>query len=216
MMPAGNRWISTEELEMRLNSMLKLFLRRPPSVSLNSIFITGSSGVGKTPLVAILQSVLPSSFDVHDLDERLGGADRSRDNWADDWRKAATRYFMDTAARNAKENKSTVVCGLTWPHEVIASANIDVAPPIKFCFLDASHEVLRQRLYQRRFSNAEKIAALKAATGLSPEEFIEKNKKEVELLKKECLEYGAKIIDTDNFSSEELARVIMVWLEGVI
>ena len=171
-------------------------------------FITGSSGVGKTPLVTILKSLLPDSFSVHDLDEKLKEVDRTKPNWLYDWRNYTTRYFIDLAIENTKQNKSTVVCGIIWPHEVKSVPNIELSPPVNFIFLDVEQEELKKRFFARRWSNESKIADLKRDTGMTPDEYIQKNIIEVDKLKKECIENGAKIINTTHLSSENVASKI--------
>jgi len=179
---------------------------------MNIIFITGSSGVGKTPLVEILKSVLPDSFEIYDLDEKLIEVDKTKPNWLYDWRNNATSYFVDLASENAKQNKSTIVCGIIWPSEVQAVPNIKSVPPIKFIFLDVEPEELRKRFFARRWSDESKIVNLKRDTGMTPDEYIQKNAIEVTKLKKECIESGAKIINTTNLESEMVAIEIRDYL----
>ncbi len=179
---------------------------------MNLVFITGSSGVGKTPLVGILKSILPNKFDVHDLDEKLLGVDISAPNWLSGWRNETTQYFTELAIQNAKENKSTIVCGIVWPHEVQAASNMHLTSEVKFIFLDVEAGELKKRLFARRWSDESKIVALKKDTGLTPDEYIAQNMLEVSRLKKECEEFGAKIVDTTQLDSSQLAGIIKDFL----
>ena len=179
---------------------------------MSTIFITGSSGVGKTPLVEILKSSLPDNFEVHDLDEKLIEADRTKPNWLYDWRNKATQYFVDLALENAKQNKSTIICGVIWPSEVQAVPDIKVAPPIKFIFLDVEPDELRKRFFARRWSDESKITDLQKDTGMTPDEYIQQNTIEVARLREECIENGAMVIDTTNLDSKTVAMEIRGYL----
>jgi len=182
------------------------------NMSANIIFITGSSAVGKTPLVASLKKVLPDSFIVHDLDEKLPEANRTENNWLHKWRNKTTKFFLDEAVKNAGLNKSTIISGLTFPSEIYKLADSNIAKKIKILLLDANNEALRDRFLTGRFSNQNNVAALKKDTGLTPEELIEKNKRDIDRLKKECVEHNAKIIDTSDLKTDEVASQIKNWL----
>lgn len=175
---------------------------------MNIIFITGSSGVGKTPLVRILKSLLPSSFDIHDLDEKLAEAEKTEPDWLYKWRNKTTEYFLNLAKENTNKNISTIVCGIIWPHEVYSLLNIQSDPSIKFIFLEVEEIELKKRFFARRWSDENKIVHLKRDTGMTPEEYIEKNSIEIAKLKKECQEHGAKIIDTSALDSQQVAAII--------
>lgn len=179
---------------------------------INTIFITGSSGVGKTPLVSILKAILPDNFEVYDLDEKLSEVDRTKPDWLVAWRNEATKHFIGRSIHNARENKSTIICGLVWPNEVLGAPNISLAPEVKFVFLDVSIEELKKRLFARRWSEESKIADLKKDTGMTPEEYMKKNASEVSSLREECIEHDAKIINTDKIDSGEVATEIKDWL----
>lgn len=74
-------------------------------------FISGVSGVGKTSTLKHLKSVLsPDFYDIRDLDER-GVPDGGGFNWLNN----ETRYWLDVAKDNAKNGKSTFVCGFANP-----------------------------------------------------------------------------------------------------
>lgn len=171
-------------------------------------FITGSSGVGKTPLVGILKSILPDNFVIYDLDEELKNADKSLENWVSIWRNETTRHFIGEAIKNARLGKSTIVCGLVWPHEILSAPNLKLAPQLKIIFLDVTADELRKRLFSRRWSDEQKIADLKKDTGLTPEQYIAKNSLEVSELKSECVKFNAEIIDTTKLDPGEVAMKI--------
>lgn len=168
------------------------------------IFITGSSGIGKSTLVPLLKSALPD-FDIHDFDERLTN-EIARDNrLLDNWRKKTTEYWIRFTETNAR---STIVLGLIYPREASA---VHSEIPIEFILLDASDHVIKERLMNKRFSTPEKIAGLKQATGLTPEEFIESNKALMEKLRLETKQFGGTILDTTNNSPEETVEKLKIY-----
>jgi len=170
------------------------------------IFITGSSGVGKSTIVPILKAFLPANFDVHDFDERLTKEIAMNSELVDTWRLETTSYWIDLARKNAKEGKSTVVVGLVYPKEVSA---LNPSIPTYFYLLDASDEVIRERLMGKRFSTSEKVAGLYQATGRTPEKFIEENKSFMDKLREEISSTGGEIVDTTHDLPEETARKLI-------
>ncbi len=74
-------------------------------------FISGVCGVGKSSVLTHLKILLPEDkFDIRDFDER-GVPDGGGREWHD----KETRHWLDTALINAKNGKSTIICGFTEP-----------------------------------------------------------------------------------------------------
>ncbi len=113
------------------------------------LFITGTSGSGKTTLVHHLRAQLPSNlFEVYDFDEN--GVPQDADAV---WRQKTTDYWLQKAAENSLHKKSTIVCGVTAPSEIILSAKKPNVP-VYFGFLKVSDDVLRKRLSARGWDEA--------------------------------------------------------------
>lgn len=115
-------------------------------------FITGTSGAGKSTLVELLEQILPKShFAVHDFDafgvpSHAGTA----------WRQETTEHWLKIANTYAAAGKSTIICGVCVPSEILAAA-IKPTAPIYFGLLDVPEKIIRQRL-QDRCWNEELIA----------------------------------------------------------
>lgn len=169
------------------------------------IFITGSSGVGKSTIVPILKNSLPA-YAIHDFDEKLTKEVSMDAKLLDSWRKDTTKFWIKRAEENAKSGKLTIVIGLVYPKEV---AEIKTELPISFYLLDVSEDKIKERLMGKRFSTEDRVAGLKQATGKTPEEFIEENKKLMEQLRQETASVGGTILDTTNDTQEETAQKVI-------
>lgn len=147
-------------------------------------FITGTSGSGKSMVTELLKKRLSEQlFDIHDFDE-VGvpsGADAQ-------WRQATTEYWVARAADNAKQGKSTVVCGVVVPTEVTHAAN-NIQNKICFGFLKIDDALIRQRLQGRAWS----------------EQLILDNINWAHQLEKEVRQYGGFVIDCANKNGEQVA-----------
>ncbi len=108
---------------------------------MNIFFITGTSGSGKTTLVHYLKAALPPAlFEVYDFDENGVPANASKD-----WRLETTDYWLTRAHINGEHHKSTIVCGVTVPSEVISFSK-KRSKPIYFGFIKVDDETIKQRL----------------------------------------------------------------------
>ena len=108
---------------------------------MNVFFITGTSGSGKTTLTHYLKSKLPNSlFEVYDFDENGVPTNPNQT-----WRQETTDYWLTQAQKNSTQNKSTVICGVTLPSEVLGSLK-KISLPIYFGLIKISDEVIQQRL----------------------------------------------------------------------
>ena len=105
-------------------------------------FISGVSGAGKTSTLEHLKKILSQDvFDVRDFDER-GVPDGGGSTWHDN----ETRYWLDVAAVNAQNGKSTVISGFTNPEQFKKIHNPDKNIPAQIILLDISPEILKKRL----------------------------------------------------------------------
>ncbi len=176
-------------------------------------FITGSSGIGKTTIVPFLRNLLSSEYDIHDFDEKLTEEVGRDIDLLDNWRINTTKHWINVAEENLKINKLTIIVGLIYPDEI---KQLDPQILYSVCLLDASDEIISQRLMGKRFSNSEKIAKLKQGSNLTPEEFIQENKKLMEKLRNETLDLDGQIIDTTNDTSRQTTEKIVSWVLKVI
>lgn len=166
-------------------------------------FISGVSGVGKTSTMKDLRRLLPpSNFDVRDFDER-----GVPDGGGPKWHSAETKHWLDVSDLNAKDGKSTIICGFSEPERVRA-VHCDNHPPAELILLHASGDTIRKRL-RGRYPTVESEKEIERAAGTSLEKFIDSCSSyapELRVLfeKEDCL-----IIDTDNKSPEDVAREIV-------
>ena len=117
-------------------------------ILLKIIFITGASGSGKSTLVELLKQALPrSQFAVYDFDENgvPENADRA-------WRQYTTDFWLSKGQANGLHGRSTIICGVTVPSEILQSI---VKPnlPIEFGLIKISDDMIRGRLQQRGWSS---------------------------------------------------------------
>ena len=110
------------------------------------IFITGASGVGKSSVVAELRRLM-SSFAIHDFDEV--GVPRDVD---EAWRHRTTNYWLQEARKNFVEKKSTIICGVSKPDEVLNSPEMISSLIIRFGIIKVRNEILEERLTARGWS----------------------------------------------------------------
>ena len=109
------------------------------------VFITGCSASGKTTLFEDLkQDPELSNYIFHDIDES-GVPPVGRDPW----REYRVEQLLFDATALAKEGKGTVVCGITFVHEVLESVYLDPAVPVHFIALGAPERSVRSRILER-------------------------------------------------------------------
>ena len=166
------------------------------------IFITGSSGVGKSTLLKKLKSSLSAEkYAMYDFDEL--GVPLDADNG---WRIDTTKIWLAKAEENIKNGITTIIAGLTYPKEVM---NLTNNKNIKFFILKVSENELRKRLFSYRFSTDERIEKLKKYEGVTPEEFIVNNRKMITIMDNEGKIYNASFVDTDNLAPDQVAEKII-------
>jgi thymidylate kinase len=110
------------------------------------IFITGAASTGKTSIVKQLKELLPASkFDIHDIDE----ADKWKPDQYEQWRDAKVEHFLKLSITNREKGIETVLCGIIYPEQAKKSPSFKKAEPVRFIFLDASPETIKERFYKR-------------------------------------------------------------------
>ena len=107
------------------------------------VFITGTSGAGKSVLVPLLRERLPF-FDVHDFDE-LGVPEDVDINW----RLKTTDYWLKVAKENLAKNKSTIISGTSIPEEILNSSEYNSSLDVRFGLLKANKSTIQERLLKR-------------------------------------------------------------------
>jgi thymidylate kinase len=166
-------------------------------------FISGVSGVGKTSTLEQLKKILPqSTFDVCDFDER-GVPDGGGPQWHD----SETRHWLDVAALNAANSKSTVISGFTNPDQFKKIHNSDKDIPAQIILLDIRPEILKKRLYGRHVTSESK-RELERAAGISLDEFVEQCASFAPELRMIFEQNNFPIVDTDNKTPEEVAKEV--------
>jgi broad-specificity NMP kinase len=110
------------------------------------IFITGVSGAGKTTLYGALRKDPDlAHVEFHDIDE-----DGIPPAGTGAWRQFRVELLLHEAAtRSRTEDRSTVICGVSKPHEVIESGAFPDDLDVHFVLVDVSTPVLRKRLEAR-------------------------------------------------------------------
>lgn len=166
-------------------------------------FISGVSGVGKTSTLEQLKKILPqSAFDVRDFDER-GVPDGGGPKWHDN----ETRHWLDVAAVNAKNSKSTVISGFTNPEQFKKIYNADKDIPAQIMLLDISPEMLKKRLYGRHVTSKSR-QEIERAVGIPLDEFVEQCASFAPKLRMIFEQNDFPIVDTDNKTPEEVAKEV--------
>ncbi len=109
------------------------------------LFITGTSASGKTTLYKLLQKDPDLKHVIfHDIDENgvpqvgLGP-----------WRSFRVEELLYNATENYKKGLSTVICGVSFPHEVIDSKYYKPKYNVDFMMVKAPLDVVRTRLEKR-------------------------------------------------------------------
>jgi hypothetical protein len=167
-------------------------------------FISGVSGVGKTSVLIHFKRLLPlSEFDIRDFDER-GVPDGGGPAWHDN----ETLFWLNIAAENAMHNKSTIICGFQNPQRFKMVHNKMKHPSAKLFLLHASGDTIRQRLVGR-YPTPESVQEINRASGVPLEEFIENNVSFASTLRTIFENEGALVVETDNKTSEEVAKEIV-------
>lgn len=165
-------------------------------------FVSGVSGVGKTSTMEHLKKFLPeSNFDIRDFDER-----GVPDGGGPIWHKQETANWLEVGKVNAKEDKSTVICGFNEPERIRAVWN-EAYPETELILLNASGDVIRRRLLGR-YPTKESEKEIERAAGKPLKEFAEECAAFAPILRDKFALEGCKIIDTDTKNPEEVAMEV--------
>lgn len=166
-------------------------------------FISGASGVGKTSTLEQLKKILPpSTFDVRDFDER-GVPDGGGPKWHD----SETRHWLNVAASNASNGKSTVISGFTNPEQFKKIHNQGKDIPSQIILLNVSADVLRKRLYGRHVT-PESRQEIEKAAGVSLDEFVEQCVSFAPKLNLIFTQSNFPIVNTDDKTPEVVAQEV--------
>ena len=166
-------------------------------------FISGVCGVGKSAIIPHLKDLLEKDkYDIRDFDERgvPDGADHS-------WRKAEVKKWLEIGTRSAQVGITTIICGFVKKKDFEEAVG-SVTPPIETILLDANAETIRKRL-MGRYSKNGIFDDTQKVIGKPVQEFIESNVYYCDIMRKEGVEEGAKIIDTSHSTPEEVARKVL-------
>lgn len=109
------------------------------------VVVTGTSTSGKTTLYESLRADGDfSGVAFHDIDEHgippvgLGP-----------WREYRVEHLMFDAQARLEKGQSTIICGITKPHEVLESTHLKQDTPISFILVEISDEQIEKRLRER-------------------------------------------------------------------
>ncbi|MFH1182903.1 MAG: hypothetical protein V1690_01420 [Candidatus Moraniibacteriota bacterium] len=121
------------------------------------LFITGISGSGKSTMFKGLKKAsLGSNVEVHDIDEDgvpFGGRVP--------WRKYRVLNLFYEAIKKMGKGKSTVICGISLPFEVIDSDYYKPGMRVYFLLLETSYQKFWERTAVRFEKRGEKTDPLK-------------------------------------------------------
>ena len=184
------------------------------------IFVTGVSGAGKTTIANLIKEEL-ENCNVHDIDEDgvpLSDFENkhnttvnevlnySKDNMnksdldmlpvfkeLEQWRGDRVRVLFRKAVQDLKSNISTIICGMSMPHDIRICEEFTPTLNIYYIFIDVSREHLLNHLTKRNWH----------------QKLIEVNINLIDDYKKEVLaEERSYLIDNSNKSVESLAKEV--------
>lgn len=167
-------------------------------------FISGVCGTGKSSTIKYLKLFLPEKdYDIRDFDER-----GVPDGGGLTWHNSETKYWLEVASTNAKDNRSTIICGFANPETFELVYGGSKYPPALIFLLNASGEMIKKRLSQRH-NTKESIEEINRASGVKLEKFIEDNIEFAPKLKEIFVKRNLPIIETDNLTPEGVVRDII-------
>jgi len=176
----------------------------------SSFWISGVCGSGKSTLAVRLKQILPTDqFDVHDFDER--GVPFPTPAC---WRPEETGHWHGVASENARQGRTTIICGATHADEIVASTPTHLPMP-RLCLLETSHEDIARRLAER-FKNPVFRDYLYQQSGQSPEDLIEEMRLYAPQLRElfQRPEYRAIFLDTSAQTHEQTVVAILAWIRS--
>ncbi|MCK4553802.1 hypothetical protein KAU19_02475 [Candidatus Parcubacteria bacterium] len=152
-------------------------------------FITGSCGTGKSSIIPYLKNKL-TNFDIHDFDEH-----NTSQNPTAEWRQQTTNQWINTALKNAENNISTIIAGLSIPKEIKQSEYNNLS--IKFCLLDINIDEREKRLRERK-ATQELIDDIEELIGLR--NWVPNSG------------FNYTVIDTSNLTIEQAGNKVINWI----
>jgi hypothetical protein len=110
------------------------------------LYVTGQSASGKTTLYGKLKRKYAhhAEIAVHDLDE-VGVPRYGRSHW----RLYRVDELLANAAARFAEGKSTIICGITMPHEVINSESYRTTLNVHYLMLRMTQAAFASRIRDR-------------------------------------------------------------------
>lgn len=109
------------------------------------IFITGTSASGKTTLYESFREDPDfENIEFHDIDEG-GTPPIGRESW----REYRVADLLFGAMERLKEGRSTIICGITKPHEVFELEHFDPGLWVSFILLEISDDQISERINAR-------------------------------------------------------------------
>lgn len=109
------------------------------------LFVTGISAAGKTTLYEILKrDDNLSGIEVHDIDENgtpLVGLTP--------WRAFRVEELLYNAVNDFNQGNSSIICGVSFPNEIIESRYYNQKYNIHFLLLEIPYDVFKQRIDSR-------------------------------------------------------------------
>lgn len=165
------------------------------------LFITGSSASGKSSLYESLRGDTDfNGIEFHDIDEN-GVPVVGRGPW----RKFRVEQLLYEAAERQKAGVSSIICGITLPHEVIESRYYRPHYNVYFLVVEASTKQIRERLTARIDDNVSKDIYDESFNKTTRREIVVENLKLRKLLRNsiDSLRHGYRI-DASKLSKQEL------------
>lgn len=135
------RFLSIDSINPYMIRLEKMFANEKDPLIV--VFITGTSGSGKSAIVPKLKAALPL-FDVHDFDEF--GVPVNVDI---SWRLETTDKWLKIAKENFTIGKSTIISGTSIPDEIYASLEFQPTIDVRFGLLKVKKSTIHERLLKR-------------------------------------------------------------------
>jgi len=161
-------------------------------------FITGVCGVGKSAVIPYLKLFLnDKKYNIYDFDER-GVPDEAGRNW----RIKETKYWINFAKKNIKNNISTIICGFSNPEEIVNNN-------INFILLDADNKIIKNRIIGR-YKTEKSKQELKRVMNVGVDVFVKNNVSFLLTFKNICeKDKRCCVVSTINKLPKDIAREIV-------
>jgi len=177
------------------------------------LFITGCSGSGKTTLYDGLRinQKIAKTISFHDIDEE-GVPPVGRGPW----REFRVEQLLFNAVNNATHGTSTIICGITFPHEVMESLYFPPNIPVYFITLRTSKEKIRERLLARAQQNQDTSTFDESFNHENIETTVFENLRNQEILAGavSALKNGL-VIDTKDLGMEDVSATVANFIYGL-